>query len=193
MWKESEHPRDEEGKFVEKKKAGELLGVNLNDKKTYKVFKGDTHNKPLDNKFIKLYDEKLGGFWFTDVEEDTNNFGGITRKGKIELNNPINIENKTLTENDVYKLLKETEKYSMPDEITKKYAKEIINDNNMESDYDIIQFIKRQRVEPDNQKEYRKYLDTIKKLFGYDGYITKERYMNGKTYVIFDASQFKEV
>ena len=37
MWKESEHPRDEKGRWTEKEQAGKLLGVNLspiNTKKT---------------------------------------------------------------------------------------------------------------------------------------------------------------
>lgn len=35
MWEESKHPRDKNGQFAEKEKAGKLLGVELN--KTFKM------------------------------------------------------------------------------------------------------------------------------------------------------------
>ena len=137
--------------------------------------------------FVNLNDGKLQGFWFTNNKKQKYSFGDNSISAYINITKPINLEKITLSNLQITKLA-EAAGYKNVLTSDEKILR-LIKDAELNSDYDIIHYFS----PSSNTELFKKYISSVIKITGYDGYIL-DKYDKGSLYAIaFNSNQIKSI
>lgn len=145
------------------------------------------------------------GFYFTDSETMAEGYrkdGGQLLAGYLDIKKPLSTENVNLTANEVRELVREIDPTG--DDLISNYdslggmgypsqawydraLEDTVNTIMSGNDNDADILAELANAGGDNES----VLTAARRLFGYDGYITKDKYDNANVYVAFESNQFK--